>query len=531
MKTFAFSALTLPLSLFASLSSNDFFKIRRAQREVDAHTVKSSVAAFDEQAPFKPQYKNGDEGRYRDLRGSFNKGLLHLENGFPNRRAFASLVKALSSGSNCDFNHILIGLGVYKLVNPQASFAYSLCANEGWLYSLPPAPAFSSAEAAGEMVELYWSALVRDVSFDTFSSDSIVAQACADLSSLSNFKGPKENGVVTPQTFMRGMTPGDLVGPYLSQFLCLDVPYGTTTIGAGQNVPASGVDFMTTFANWFQVVSGGKPNESSAPTTLRFIETPRDLAEFVRKDFPALGGTNALLILNSFGNAAIDPNNPYFSNGTQAGFVTYALPYALALVQEACSESLKATWYQKWQVHRRLRPEEFGFYVEQQVGEGADLGIHSDLLDSPVLAQIFGKFSSYFLPSAYPEGSPCHPAYPAGHAAFSGASVTILKALYNEDFVIPNPMQISGSSRIPYTDTPLTIGNELNKLAANIAIGRDIAGVHYRSDGWQGMLLGEKVAIDILKNAAFLCNEEFCGFKLTKFDGTKIIVGAKRKTL
>ncbi len=48
------------------------------------------------------------------------------------------------------------------------------------------------------------------------------------------------------------------------------------------------------------------------------------------------------------------------------------------------------------------------------------------------------------------------------------------------------------------------------------------------SDGIDGILLGEKVAIDILNNESFLFNEDFKGFTLTKFDGSTIIVGGKR---
>jgi hypothetical protein len=40
-----------------------------------------------------------------------------------------------------------------------------------------------------------------------------------------------------------------------------------------------------------------------------------------------------------------------------------------------------------------------------------------------------------------------------------------------------------------------TVGGELNKLAANVALGRDTAGVHWRSDGVEGLNLGEGVAV------------------------------------
>jgi hypothetical protein len=68
------------------------------------------------------------------------------------------------------------------------------------------------------------------------------------------------------------------------------------------------------------------------------------------------------------------------------------------------------------------------------------------------------------------------------------------------------------------------LGNELNKLASNIALARDVAGVHWRSDGIQGLLLGEAVAISVLKDYRTTYNEPFSSFSLTKFDGTAITV-------
>ncbi len=47
-----------------------------------------------------------------------------------------------------------------------------------------------------------------------------------------------------------------------------------------------------------------------------------------------------------------------------------------------------------------------------------------------------------------------------------------------------------------------------------------MAGVHWRSDGIQGILLGEKVALQILNDYRQTYNESFGGFSFTKFDGT-----------
>jgi len=127
---------------------------------------------------------------------------------------------------------------------------------------------------------------------------------------------------------------------------------------------------------------------------------------------------------------------------------------------------------------------------------------------------------------AYPEGCPTHPAYPAGHACIVGAGVTVLKAFFNETFVIPKPVVAApdGLSLLPYKGAPLTIGGELNKLASNIALGRNTAGVHWRSDGIEGLKMGESVAIQILKDYRKTYNEDFCGYSLTKFDGTTITI-------
>jgi hypothetical protein len=79
-------------------------------------------------------------------------------------------------------------------------------------------------------------------------------------------------------------------------------------------------------------------------------------------------------------------------------------------------------------------------------------------------------------------------------------------------------------SLVPYSGPTLTVGGELNKLASNVATGRNIAGVHWRSDAAESLKLGEAVAISILEEQRMICNESFEGFSLTKFDGTTITV-------
>ncbi|MCS4480126.1 hypothetical protein JQ035_06885 [Clostridium botulinum] len=112
---------------------------------------------------------------------------------------------------------------------------------------------------------------------------------------------------------------------------------------------------------------------------------------------------------------------------------------------------------------------------------------------------------------------PCNP-----HRSGSNYS----KSFFNEDYIIPNPVVASddGLELQPYLEGDLKVGGELNKLAANIALGRDFAGVHWRSDCLEGMKLGEAVAIGLLQDYRNTYNEEFHGFSFTKFDGTKVII-------
>ena len=63
---------------------------------------------------------------------------------------------------------------------------------------------------------------------------------------------------------------------------------------------------------------------------------------------------------------------------------------------------------------------------------------------------------------------------------------------------------------------------EMNKLAANIGLGRAHAAVHWRYDYADSLPLGEAVAISMLTDMAHNWNEPFAGFSFTKFDGTRI---------
>jgi hypothetical protein len=493
-------------------------------RAEQAYQIRVASAVREKNALPAAHPVNGDEDRYPGKIASYSKGLPHNQLGEVHPDAYDTLLLALSTGKPSDFENILLG-GKLKLTNPQAGLAFELQGSDSHAMAQPPAPAFSSAEEAAEIAENYWMALTRDVSFAEYETNPLTVAAAADLSRFSDLRAPKIGGRVTPATLFRGLTPGDVTGPFISQFLWLETPFGAETVDRRMRTTPAGSDHMTNYFDWLAVQDGAESGPYRLDPTPRYIRNGRDLGEWVHIDVLFQAYFNAFLILGSLG-APVDAGNPYNTSRTQIGFGTFGGPYMASVLCAIARPALKAVWYQKWFVHRRLRPEEFAGRVHNHVTRRASYPIHSEILASSVLDELFWRHGTYLLPMAFPEGAPSHPSYGAGHATVAGASVTVLKALFDESWIIPNPVQASpdGLALMPYTGSSLTVGGELNKLAANVALGRDIAGVHWRSDATESMKLGEEVAISYLREERGCFNERFEGLALTKFDGRTVII-------
>jgi hypothetical protein len=520
LASFAGAGLLSTQSAFAATGPLD-----ASQRRHWAFVIRRDAAIFQRDVRPTPSVSNGDEDAYANRIASFTKGLPHNDLGEVDLNAYNVYLQALNSGKWADFEAIPLG-GAAKLSNPQAAYCYSLEGADAAALACPAPPAFSSAQAAAEMVEDYWQALTRDVPFSQYGADATIAQAVADLNKLSDYRGPKVNGQVTPDVIFRGPTPGDLTGPYMSQFLLKPVPMGATSLAQLYRTAVAGDDYWTSYADWLKGQRGGATGSNNFDPSPHYIRNNRDLALYLLVDWSGQANVMAALILNSFGATALAPSNPYLHSATQVGNLTFGAAQLLDLVPRVPNPANRACFYQKWLVHRRVRPEAFGGRIHNHVTGAAKYPIHSDVLNSAALKAVFSAKGSYLLPMAYPTGSPLHPSYPAAHAVTAGAGITVLKALFNESFVIPNPVMPSddGLSLVPYTGGSLTVGGELNKLASNIALGRDAAGVHYRSDGVEGIKLGEAIAISILRDTATLYNEVFPGFSFTKYDGTPVTI-------
>jgi hypothetical protein len=478
---------------------------------------------------------NNDEELYPDKLGSYSKGLPHNNDGTVVGSAYAALLQAINTRVPADFDAIPLG-GSVRLTNPQAGLAFDMQGADAHALVQPPAPAFASRAQAAEISENYWMGLLRDVPYSQYSANAIANAAAADLTLYgSDFAGPKTGGAVTTSTLFRGLTPGDLTGPYLSQFFYQDCNFGANKIEQKIMTTVPGVNYMTDFDTWLAVQRGfNQPPDAFDPVP-RYMRNGRDIGQWVHIDVLFQAYFQAFLVLAGAG-APFDDGNPYNGNTSQIGFGTFGGPHIATLLCEVSTRALKAVWFQKWFVHRRLRPEVQAGRVHRTLFDGANYPVHPEILNSfsdNNRLKGFMPAGNALLPMAFPEGSPTHPAYGAGHATVAGACVTILKAWFNEttrlvDIGLP-PLQPTddGLNLVPYVAPDagdLTVGGELNKIAANVALGRNTAGVHWRSDATESLKLGEQIAIGILRDQRSCYNELFDGFSLTKFDGSTLTV-------
>ncbi len=483
------------------------------------------------------------------------------------------------------------------LLQPETAWTYMNKGGSTAQLQIASPPAFDSQQTGAEMVELYWRALNRDVPFHEYKRNDEIRDAAVELNSVDGYRGPgsevdaTSDGVHTGNVF-RGIVPGAQTGPYVSQFLWKDRELSGGTEDQKiepQTAETTPQDYLTTVEDWLKIQNGVVPavdrnlpgNEYA--DTRRHIITGRDLCEEVHNDTFRQVQKAAQVLLFSM-RAPLDPAIPYtlkpfekrntfddvvdgtalvdetessrrnidtFLSQTCAPIGDFGPLYIEKRVLEASEHGQKAAWHKKWNVHRRLRPEEYGARV-QTVTPGSDSNgrdfepaveypIPDNLLNSEALERSERRFGSSLLPQAYAEGSPTHPSYPAGHAVVAGAGVTVLKALFDGDYVFPadekvvpsrdgrtlmSANDIDGTSPLGHAHDiydELTVRGELNKLASNMALGRNFAGIHYRSDGIEGLRLGETAAIRFLEDQLSLTDRVGdVRLSLETFDGERL---------
>lgn len=490
-----------------------------------AAAVRVAAAELESELPEVRHVMNGDEAALPGRIACYSKGLPHDPLGEVDGAAYALLLRALDSGKPADFEAIPLG-GFVKLADPQAGLAFNLVGPDPGRVKLAPPPRFASAEQGAELVELYWQALLRDVPFAEYESHPLARRAADDLSPIVETKAPRgDGGRVTPATLFRGAGGACLTGPYLSQFLVKEIFLPPMRVAQKLRTAAPGLDYMMAHDAWLACQNGAIAGVNRFDDQPRHIRNGRDLGEFVHRDFSYQAALDAALVLVKMG-APANGGNPYMHSRTQTGFATFGAPYLFYLLAIVTQAALTASWYQKWYVHRRLRPEEYAGRVEMHRTGRARYPVAGEILASEAMAEVTRRHASALLPQAYPEGCPTHPSYPAAHAVIAAAGTTVLKAFFDESYLVTNPVVPApdGLALLPHAGPPLAIGAELDKLAWNVGMGRNFAGIHWRSDVAAGLEMGEAVALAVLREMKLTGNELFSGFNLRRLDGQRVSI-------
>ena len=574
------------------------------KQEALERRIAAAKLAYDR--PHAPQQANGEELKYRfnepdtarsgkaSHLANYTKGLPHHEKDglICNPDDYQKFVRGIDSGDIRDFQATPLGPKGTKSETPVewksqytqqssvdvrawesagAGLAFDLEGPDAQSLALPPAPVVNSAEFVAEVAEVYEMALLRDVPFTEFETDSAVAAAVERLNKLDWFQTAPLTGEtlsdeakarrrqpLTVKTAFRGNAFGDTEGPYVSQFLCRGTPeLGSQKDGVLDGLVAYGAmvfdnkvraatphrDYMTSWEWWLDVQNGAdlrrQETYENGGDKYRFIATPRDLATYVHYDALYQAYLNACLSMLAMG-VPFDPGLPFQECDLldhQQAFAHFGGPHILSLVTEVATRALKAVRYQKFNVHRRLRPEAIAGRIHQwcntQLPSLAPVANLSDRI-SETLHKVaihnkaqnekyrkalgpscyeFDRDDVYLLPMAFPEGSPMHPSYGAGHATVAGACVTILKAFFDHGHVLLEPYVVSNDgtqlTSVQNQSPALTVEGELNKLASNISIGRDWAGVHYFTDYYESARMGEQIALGILAEQKLTYGENF----------------------
>lgn len=544
----------------AALAANALVSPTEADAQVAAPHVPPAVAArvqtdYNKRlaianralaVPAAPHNTNGDEQRYADWSGSYSKGLLQDDIGVVNPGAWASFQTALANPTMANWNALITG-GPRTQNGPQGAYAYDVegddstqFGNTPWPPSghtpvvCPPAPAVASETYGSELLEHYWAALLSDVAFTDYSTNTTAITAAAELNTFPGYNGPRDSfGRVTTANLFRGNFQGEQAGPYISQAFITPTNFGHQTLSQQFSRFVPGVLYMTNETAYQAVQNGSKPAGAAIDTSNNyFMQNGRGLATWTHDDVLYQGLFIAGLVLAGL-KVPSNPGNPYNGNLTQNGFCTFGGPDIFQTVGEVAARALQRVWFQKWLIHLRHRPEAGGALLRQQLNPNGHTKlplakVNNNVLNSQGVAQCHSQFGDYFLPQNFPEGSPTHPCYPTGHGTVAGAGITVLKFFFDcsqkwSTYGAVQQPSSDGLSLQPYAGTDggdLTINGELNKLASNISFGHGIhAGIHFRSSTLNSMLLGEALALSILRDKASLYNEKF-SVTITRLDGS-----------
>ena len=92
----------------------------------------------------------------------------------------------------------------------------------------------------------------------------------------------------------------------------------------------------------------------------------------------------ALILMEEGAFSRSGANGPYIESTRQSGFVNFGASHYMRILG-AAEQAQRAAWYQKWQVHRVVRPEALAGTVHNTLNGQLDVPIHPSLLENTEL--------------------------------------------------------------------------------------------------------------------------------------------------
>ena len=474
----------------------------------------------------------------------------HPETGFPKKKDVDILIRAIQTGNKKLIEKVPLHLeSKRKLVNFIGGLSRNTMGYNPNNFFVNKFYYSDSTKNIFEMMEVYAQCLTRDNTFSQIEDGSDkIKNIISSLNNYSCITSPTVEGKITSKTLFRGNWIDELYGPYVSQFLYLPFKYGNLLIDQKYFIEQD-IQNSTNIAKWFDCQNGIETSLNlpldKDKDKLQYVNSPRILGSLVHNDPLYQVYYNACLIAFQNGIKPTGFDSDVIDSWTSGGG-----PDVLASVAHVALGALRVAWYHKWNLGLKIRPEVLAQRIELSYSKSEEFvnsvpGLSKIKELSEIGKDILEMIREYnsesgeknvLLPNMYNECSPTHPSWPAGHAVVAGACCTVIKAMcvtHDKNLnKLPWPEQakhsVDGDTLVDYEgDTSkMTIVGEINKLASNISLGRDIAGVHYRCDGVAGNLLGEQYAISYLKDKMReyyeVRNGMFDGFILEKFNGSII---------
>ncbi|PWJ21733.1 hypothetical protein [Jannaschia seohaensis] len=439
----------------------------------------------------------------------------------------------------------------------------------------------SSESAISDMAALYGAGLLRDCEFAQWGTDPQVAALARMM--------PGDPDGVAPDSLLRGRMDGARQGPYVSQLLLIGggverdggidpreagagvrsglVSYGTQRLSQHVAGYLSRLDYGTDWAGWQNARDRRGAVTPRLERFAHFVATPRDLVSRVCLDAPFQAPLTACLVLLEAGiplgaglsgsGAASDADAPFGPS------------HILSLVTEAASRAARAARTDRHD-RRSLGPQALaaGLALAWSGDRDRALGMAgegfsrmAEVLSERGLLQRVAAHNAYqnaLWPdrgALGPLGEETNALLPMAHpsatrgiapALAAGACVTILKACF-EMFDRPGPAPLGALRALTGPDAPLSCAwqtcpenpqdlrpvaaaplmllGELDKLAANLAMGCVFAGDATPEAAHAALRQGERIAVRLLTEEA-AASPWPTTMRLTSFDGDGLTIKA-----